>query len=118
KAPLRGSLGDRFAAQLGMDPRVLSFAISRHNEPVPGKEDAETHGVVVENAQVGQIPISILASPVNVPITDSLETLVEVIPEEIVPSSISSRDMHQSDEGPQESALFSTSTVFQAAALA
>ncbi|HEX6481128.1 MAG TPA: exonuclease domain-containing protein [Ktedonobacteraceae bacterium] len=27
--PLRGSLGDRFAAQLGMDPRVLSFAIAR-----------------------------------------------------------------------------------------
>src|SRR5438105_3773556 len=28
--PVRGSLGDRFAAQLGMDPRVLSFAIARH----------------------------------------------------------------------------------------
>jgi len=28
-APRRGSLGDRFAAQLGMDPRVLSFAITR-----------------------------------------------------------------------------------------
>src|SRR6266849_1058771 len=27
--PLRGSLGDRFAAQLGMDPRILSFAIAR-----------------------------------------------------------------------------------------
>jgi DNA polymerase III epsilon subunit family exonuclease len=25
----RGSLGDRFAAQLGMDPRILSFAIAR-----------------------------------------------------------------------------------------
>ncbi len=33
---LRGSLGDRFAAQLGMDPRILSFAIAQHvdkNEP-------------------------------------------------------------------------------------
>ncbi len=32
----RGSLGDRFAAQLGMDPRVLSFAVARQpaNEPV------------------------------------------------------------------------------------
>src|SRR5215467_6719491 len=29
--PVRGSLGDRFAAQLGMDPRVLSFAIAREN---------------------------------------------------------------------------------------
>jgi ATP-dependent DNA helicase DinG len=28
---LRGSLGDRFAAQLGMDPRVLSFAIAQQD---------------------------------------------------------------------------------------
>src|SRR5579884_2838005 len=28
----RGSLGDRFAAQLGMDPRVLSFAITKRSE--------------------------------------------------------------------------------------
>jgi ATP-dependent DNA helicase DinG len=28
----RGSLGDRFAAQLGMDPRVLSFAIANRSE--------------------------------------------------------------------------------------
>jgi ATP-dependent DNA helicase DinG len=27
--PARGSLGDHFAAQLGMDPRILSFAIAR-----------------------------------------------------------------------------------------
>src|SRR5437667_3445280 len=32
QAPLRGSLGDRFAAQLGMDPRVLAFAIASNNE--------------------------------------------------------------------------------------
>lgn len=31
--PIRGSLGDRFAAQLGMDPRILSFAIAREHEP-------------------------------------------------------------------------------------
>ncbi len=31
--PMRGSLGDRFAAQLGMDPRILSFAIARESEP-------------------------------------------------------------------------------------
>ncbi len=118
KAPLRGSLGDRFAAQLGMDPRVLSFAISRHHKPVPEPEGAETQGIVVENTQVDQIPISILASSLDVPITDSLETLVEVIPEEIVASSKFSRDMHHSDEGPQDSALFSTANVFQAQALA
>jgi Rad3-related DNA helicase/DNA polymerase III epsilon subunit-like protein len=28
----RGSLGDRFAAQLGMDPRILSFAIAKQAE--------------------------------------------------------------------------------------
>jgi ATP-dependent DNA helicase DinG len=34
----RGSLGDRFASQLGMDPRVLSFAISRMaNEASPAE---------------------------------------------------------------------------------
>src|SRR5215471_15093585 len=45
KAPLRGSLGDRFAAQLGMDPRVLSFAIAREPEfeqEAKKKESIET----------------------------------------------------------------------------
>ncbi len=32
---VRGSLGDRFAAQLGMDPRVLSFAISQKESAEP-----------------------------------------------------------------------------------
>src|SRR6266487_5328293 len=31
RAPFRGSLGDHFAAQLGMDPRVLAFAVASHN---------------------------------------------------------------------------------------
>ena len=35
-APRRGSLGDHFAAQLGMDPRILSFAIAR-DEPQPAE---------------------------------------------------------------------------------
>jgi ATP-dependent DNA helicase DinG len=41
RGPLaRGSLGDRFASQLGMDPRVLSFAISRStNEASPVDTD-------------------------------------------------------------------------------
>ncbi len=30
----RGSLGDRFAAQLGMDPRVLSFTIAQQSQPI------------------------------------------------------------------------------------
>lgn len=37
----RGSLGDRFAAQLGMDPRVLSLAIAHHDEPAPAEEAAQ-----------------------------------------------------------------------------
>ena len=61
--PLRGSLGDRFAAQLGMDPRILSFAIAGENGP-----------------QHTQVP----AAQVN----DALETLervqtfAEVVPEQ------------------------------------
>src|SRR5579859_991116 len=36
----RGSLGDRFASQLGMDPRVLSFAISpAANDAPPAQQD-------------------------------------------------------------------------------
>ena len=51
----RGSLGDRFAAQLGMDPRILSFAIARQQETTQeqaihcyrariGSKDARTPG--------------------------------------------------------------------------
>src|SRR5438105_9327320 len=35
---LRGNLGDRFAAQLGMDPRILSFAMARQ-VGVPAEEE-------------------------------------------------------------------------------
>ena len=39
---VRGSLGDRFAAQLGMDPRVLTFAIARQqNTTTTLPEDPE-----------------------------------------------------------------------------
>lgn len=34
----RGSLGDRFAAQLGMDPRVLSFAIAQPADTAPATQ--------------------------------------------------------------------------------
>src|SRR5215471_6985452 len=40
KTPLRGSLGDRFAAQLGMDPRVLGFAVASQYAP---EQKLETH---------------------------------------------------------------------------
>ncbi len=87
KAPLRGSLGDRFAAQLGMDPRVLSFAFAGHSEAVRENEDIESEAMTSVDAHGEQTPSSILASSVDVPITDSLETLVEVVPEEVMPSS-------------------------------
>ncbi len=84
KNSLRGSLGDRFAAQLGMDPRILSFAIARQAGPeIENKEPVETP---IEHV-ADQTPSSVLASPVDVPITDTLETLIEVIPEEVAPPS-------------------------------
>ena len=36
----RGSFGDRFAAQLGMDPRVLSFAVTQRQESEQASSDA------------------------------------------------------------------------------
>jgi DNA polymerase III epsilon subunit family exonuclease len=110
QAPLRGSLGDRFAAQLGMDPRVLSFAIARHNGLEQGVEGEDLAEIAAGDGHVEQTPSSILASSVDVPITDSLETLVEVIPEEVIPASGTTL---LSDEVPQESALSSPAATVQ-----
>ncbi len=110
RAPLRGSLGDHFAAQLGMDPRVLSFAIARQNEPEPGVEDEKPIETLVVDDHIEQTPSSMLTLPVDVPIADTLETLVEVIPEEIVPSPGTTL---LSDEVPQEPALLSSVAVAQ-----
>lgn len=110
KAPLRGSLGDRFAAQLGMDPRVLSFAIARHHEferEVEREESIETASVDV---QMQETPSSILASSVDVPISNSLETLVEVVPEEVIPASGGAL---LSDEVTRESTLSSAAVAAQ-----
>ncbi len=65
--PLRGSLGDRFAAQLGMDPRILSFAIARQaeGEGAPGSEE----------------PAAPLVAP-TLQVLEQMQTLVEVIPEQ------------------------------------
>lgn len=62
--PLRGSLGERFAAQLGMDPRVLSFAIARQSE-----DESES------------LPSPPLAAPV-LETVEQLQTQIEVIPEQ------------------------------------
>src|SRR6266516_1148608 len=113
RVPARGSLGDRLAAQLGIDPRVLSFAIARQNEPEPGTEDEMQIEPLVVDDPIEQIPSSILALPVDVPIADTLETLVEVIPEEIVPSSGTTR---LSDEVSEEPASLSTVALDQAPA--
>jgi DNA polymerase III epsilon subunit family exonuclease len=83
--PLRGSLGDHFAAQLGMDPRVLSFAVARQNEPVA--EDQALLGNIATGELERQASSVILASPEDVPITDTLQSLVEVIPEGSAPAS-------------------------------
>ncbi len=61
----RGSLGDRFAAQLGMDPRILSFAIARQQETTPEQVSAVPH-----------------ASEGALKTLEQLETHVEVIPEQ------------------------------------
>src|SRR2546421_767144 len=82
--PSRGSLGDRFAAQLGMDPRVLSFAIAHQDDAAPspdpdgfaGKLDGEKLNQAVEQAT---------GAPASRPTLNALEqmqTLVEVIPEQ------------------------------------
>ncbi|GAC1380987.1 MAG: helicase C-terminal domain-containing protein [Ktedonobacteraceae bacterium] len=62
--PLRGTLGERFAAQLGMDPRILSFAIARQN-------DTETR---VPQAD------SLLPPPPALSTFAQVQTLVEALP--------------------------------------
>ena len=64
--PIRGSLGDRFAAQLGMDPRVLSFAIAHES-------DAQVNAV--QTSQVETTP-----SALNM--LEQMKNTVEVIPEQ------------------------------------
>jgi len=62
--PLRGSLGDRFAAQLGMDPRILSFAITRQPETD------------------GEAPTSHHTPAPALEAVEQLQTQIEVIPEQ------------------------------------
>ena len=87
QAPFRGSLGDRFAAQLGMDPRVLAFAVAKQSEAEQEQEiQVSLRNPAIDN-QTEQTPSSILVASVNVPISDNLDTLVEIVPEEVIPSS-------------------------------
>ncbi len=74
----RGSLGDRFAAQLGMDPRVLSFSISTQDK--------------VEQVPPATPDLS-LSSLNSLEQIEKIETLVEVIPEQAEPPSPSGYQM-------------------------
>ncbi len=65
----RGSLGDRFASQLGMDPRILSFAIARGNDenatqPVVQDEVIE-EPLDIEHVQIQTEAISEQEEPVK-----------------------------------------------------
>lgn len=75
---LRGSLGEHMAEQLGMDPRVLSFAIARQPGTAVNEPPAS-----VEIAPVLAPPSSAILDVGEVSGVDTLQTLVEVIPEEV-----------------------------------
>jgi ATP-dependent DNA helicase DinG len=76
--PMRGSLGDRFAAQLGMDPRILSFAIARESEP-----------------QSPQVTVAADQSAAALETLERVQTLTEVTPErEEKPGSTGYRAAH------------------------
>src|SRR5436305_8094729 len=87
RAPFRGSLGDHFAAQFGMDPRVLAFAVASHNGPEQEVENQVSLSMPDLDVHTDQTPSSILVASVNVPISDNLDMLVEIVPEEVIPSS-------------------------------
>ena len=52
----RGSLGDRFASQLGMDPRILSFAIARGNDE-NATQSVVQDGVIEEPLEIEHVQI-------------------------------------------------------------
>jgi DNA polymerase III epsilon subunit family exonuclease len=85
--PLRGSLGDRFAAQLGMDPRVLSFAVARQNVHEQAMEVQELLKMTAVDSNIEHTPSSILVASMDVPISNNLSTLVQIVPDEVIPSS-------------------------------
>src|SRR3989441_2659067 len=78
--PTRGSLGDRFAAQLGMDPRVLSFAIAGQDG---GAAPPDPDGLA-ETLPAGEHEQTTVvhASTPTLDTVEQMQTLVEVIPEQ------------------------------------
>lgn len=89
----RGSLGDRFAAQLGMDPRVLSFALNREDQPVEPTALSQIEGNSSDATY----------SEPTLPETSiqNLEALVEVIQEDLTESGVSAEV--ESDSPTEES---------------
>ncbi len=84
---LRGSLGDRFAAQLGMDPRILSFAVAHQSNaalqgaPLPVETAPALLSIPLSGAEAREDALA-LSELHEVSSKDMLQTLVEVIPEE------------------------------------
>lgn len=76
----RGSLGDRFAAQLGVNPRILSFAVARElaeQRPSSEAETVDSH----DNSDNTNNTGNILPSRPAMQALSEIQTLVEVIPE-------------------------------------
>ncbi len=87
QSSLRGSLGDRFAAQLGMDPRIFSFAVARQVAPAVAITTASGSDLAVAPEHSADnsaaLPLAQLEFDTP-PMVDTLQTLVEVIPEAVV----------------------------------
>src|SRR5205823_4241981 len=54
-APMRGTLGDRFVAQLGVDPRVLSFAIARQAQPELESTSPQSESAPAPTSALGKL---------------------------------------------------------------
>lgn len=69
---VRGSLGDRFASQLGVDPRVLSFAVA---------QDAASVSTFASSVSTAHPPDEQVVQPV-LETLEQMQTSVAVIPEQ------------------------------------
>ncbi len=69
----RGSFGDRFASQLGMDPHVLSFAVAQRQDAEQGAPDAPALPVPASPVATAQIS----ATPQPVSSSDTSATIEE-----------------------------------------
>src|SRR5947199_10309777 len=70
-----------------MDPLVLAFAVASHNASEQELDNQVSLSTPDLDVHTDQTPSSILVASVNVPISDNLATLVEIVPEEVIPSS-------------------------------